>query len=156
MDGAHNPASASVESFSVTANGALTHIGTTPSADSPFELNTDPSGKTLYLSANTPYVYSFRIGSDGVARFARRVGVQPNPGFSMVVTGGSASVKYTPKFAYISSASDNTLTTYPVNADGSLGPALTPSVTTQLAPFSLSLWPTGTDLLVAAGALIRT
>lgn len=150
MNAAHQPASASVESFAVAANGTLTHTGSAPSADAPFDLNMDTSGKFLYLSANASYVYSFQIGADGVARFARKIGIQPNQGPSMVAIGGSAAVQYTPKFAYISSVGDNQLSTYAVNADGTLG---TPqSITAQLSPFSLSLWPWQSDLLVASAA----
>jgi 6-phosphogluconolactonase (cycloisomerase 2 family) len=150
MDAAHDPASASVESFSVGANGALSHIGSTPSADAPFDLNMDTSGKFLYLSANSSYVYSFQIGADGIARFARRIGIQPNQGFTMAAVGGTLGVKYTPKFAYVSTTGDDQLTPYAVIADGTLG-ALK-SITTQLSPFSLSLWPWQSDLLVASAA----
>src|SRR5215471_1303968 len=150
MDVAHDPKSASVESFSVGANGALTHIGSTPSADAPFDLNVDTSGKFLYLSANASYVYSFQIGADGIAKFARKIGIQPNQGFSMVAIGGTAGVKYTPKFAYVSTTGDNQLSTYAVNPDGTLGAPQ--SITAQLSPFSLSLWPWQSDVLAGSAA----
>lgn len=150
MDAAHDPASGSVESFSVGANGALTHIGSTPSADAPFDLNMDPSGKFLYVSSNASYVYSFQIGRNGVARFVRRLGIQANQGFAMAAVGGTAGVKYTPTFADVSSTGDNQLSTYAIAADGTLGAPQ--SITTQLSPFSVSLWPWQNDLLVASAA----
>jgi 6-phosphogluconolactonase (cycloisomerase 2 family) len=150
MDIAHNPASGSVESFAVAANGTLTHLGSTPSADAPFDLNPDPSGQFLYLSANTSYIYEFGIGADGVAKLGRKFGVQPNQGFTMVAAGGSAAVGYTPKFAYITTTGDNKLSAYAIQPDGTLG---TPtSVATQLGPFSPTLSPFGGDLLVASTA----
>ena len=152
MDANHDANSASVESFAVSANGALTHLGSTPSANAPFDLLPDPSGHFLYLSANASYVYSFAIGSDGVAKFARRVGVMPNQSQSMVAVGGSSALKYTTKFAYISSTGDNKLTTYPVKADGTFGAAAGLPTTTQLTPFSLSLLPWESNLLVASSA----
>jgi 6-phosphogluconolactonase (cycloisomerase 2 family) len=152
MDIAHHPASGSVESFAVAANGALTHLGSSASADSPFDLNADPSGQFLYLSANTPYIYEFGIGADGVARLGRKFGVQPNQGFSMVAAGGGAAVTYTPKFAYITSTGDNKLSAYAIQSDGTLGTPI--SVATQLEPFSPSLSPFGGDLLVASTSSI--
>jgi 6-phosphogluconolactonase (cycloisomerase 2 family) len=69
---------------------------------------------------------------------------------SNVVVGGPFSVKYTPKTAYVTSTGDNTLSTYGVNSDGTL---TTPQSTINLpspSPFSLSLWPWGTDLVFAS------
>jgi 6-phosphogluconolactonase (cycloisomerase 2 family) len=142
--------SASVESFAVNSNGTLTHLGSTPSANGPFDLTIDPSGQFLYLSEITPYIHVFQVGSDGVARFMRRLGIPSNPGTTMAVLGGASPVKYTPKSAYVVSSPDNTLSTYAVNADGTLG--IPQNTTTQLSPFSLSLWPWGTDIAVASTA----
>jgi 6-phosphogluconolactonase (cycloisomerase 2 family) len=150
MNLAHSPGSASVESFSVGPAGALTHIGSTPSADAPFDLNPDPSGQFFYLSSNSSYIYEFGIGTDGIARQGRKFGIQANQGFSMVATGGPAAVAYTPKFAYIATAGDNKLSTYAIQADGTLGAPT--SVATQPGPFSLSLSPFGGDLLTASSA----
>lgn len=151
-DAAFHPNSASVETFAVTANGTLTHLGTTPSSGSTFELNLDPSGQFIYLGSNGPIVSVFAIGPDGIARFSRKYGVQSNQGFNMTFAGGTAPVKHTTKFAYISSSGDNKLSTYVVNADGTLG---TPSgVSTQLGPVSLSLSPLGGDLLASSAAAV--
>ncbi len=150
MDINRDPNSASVESFAVGADGTLTHIGTTSSANAPFDLTGDPSGQFLYLEANTSYVYSFQIGADGVARFARRIGIQPNQGPRMAIVGGSTTVTYTPKFGYVTSTGDNKLSTYAVQTDGTLG--VPQSIATQVSPFSLSLIPWGSNLLLASTA----
>lgn len=150
MNTAHAAASASVESFSVAPTGTLTHIGTTPSADAPFDLNMDTSGKFIYLSSNSNYVYQFQIGADGVAKFARRIGIQANQGFSMTAVGGVTAVTTTPTFAYVSTTGDNLISTYAIAAGGSLGPPS--SATAQLSPFSVSLWPWQNELLVASAA----
>jgi 6-phosphogluconolactonase (cycloisomerase 2 family) len=147
-DAARDPNSASVDGYAVAADGTLTHVGSASSATAPFDLSPDPSGQFLYLSANTSYVYSFQIGADGTPKFSRRVGIQPNQGLSMVVLGGHSPVKYTPKFAYVSSMGDNKLSTYALQTDGTLG--VPQSITTQTSPFSLSLVPWGTDLMVAS------
>jgi 6-phosphogluconolactonase (cycloisomerase 2 family) len=149
MDVAHDANSASVETFAVGANGGLTHIGTAPASDVPSDLSIDPSGQFLYLGSNSPYVDSFQIGVDGVAKSAFRQGIQSNPGPTVAIIGGSSSVKYTPKDAYITSTVDNTLSAYSVNADGTFAP--TPqSVPTQVSPFSLSMAPWGSNLLLAS------
>ena len=133
----YNPPSASVESFAVGASGVLTHLGSTPSGQGPFDLTIDPSGRFLYLSDVLPYIYVFQVGTDGIAKFVRRVGVPPNPGATMVALGSASTVKYTPKTAYITSTGDNTFSTYAVNSDGTL--ALLQSVPTQTSFSSLSL-----------------
>jgi 6-phosphogluconolactonase (cycloisomerase 2 family) len=150
MDANHDPKSASVESFAVATDGTLTHIGTTPSADAPFNLAIDPSGQFLYLNANSSYVYSFQVGANGVAQSTRKIGVEPNQGPSLAIVGGSTAVKYAPKFAYVTSTGDNKLSTYAVQTDGTL--AAQPSTATQLSPFSLSLIPWGSNLLHASRA----
>ncbi|HEY1936325.1 MAG TPA: beta-propeller fold lactonase family protein [Candidatus Angelobacter sp.] len=149
-DAAFNPNSASVETFAVAANGTLTHLGSTPSSGSTFELNIDPSGQFIYLGSTGPIISVFAIGADGIARFSRKFGVQSNQGFTMAFSGGTAAVKYTPQFAYISSSGDNKLSAYAIRSDGTLGTPL--SVATQLGPFSLALAPLGGDLLVASSA----
>jgi len=148
MDGAHDPASASVESFAVGSNGALIHLGSTPSADGPFDLTIDPSGEFLYLDNISPYIYAFHVGADGIANFVRRFGAPPNPGTTILTLGGANPIKYTPKAAYITSTADDTFLTYAVNSDGTLtSQQSVPTVT----PFSsLSLWPWGNDIAMAS------
>jgi 6-phosphogluconolactonase (cycloisomerase 2 family) len=148
MDTAHHSGSASVESFAVGSNGALTHLGSAPSGDGPFDLTTDPSGQFLYLSDVLPYIHVFQVGTDGIAKFVRRFGIPPNPGTTMVALGGASPVKYVPRTAYITSTADNTFSTYAVNTDGTLTPLQ--SVPTPTPFFSLSLWPWGADIAMAS------
>jgi 6-phosphogluconolactonase (cycloisomerase 2 family) len=148
MNAAHGPNTASVESFAVGANGTLTHLATAQSLDVPSDLSVDPSGHSLYLSTLRPFVDSFQIGADGIARDAFRFGIQSNPGPTFAIVGGSSPVKYRPKFAYVTSTGDNKLSTYIVQTDGTLG-AMS-SVPTQTAPFSLAVTPWGSNLLLAS------
>ena len=147
MDAAHTTNSASVDSFAVGQNGGLIHLSSTPSA-SGFDLTIDPSGQFLYLSEPQPYIHVFQIAADGTAKLMRRFGVPPNPGFSMVVSGGTSAVKYTPKTAYVTSTSDNQLSTYSVNSDGTL--SLLQSTSTSAPYSSLSVWPWGTDIAMSS------
>jgi hypothetical protein len=62
--------------------------------------------------------------------------------------GGGSGVQYTANFAYITSTGDNTLSVSAVQADGTL--AFRQSSVTLLAPFSLSLAPWGSNLLLAS------
>lgn len=149
MDAAHDPNSASVQSFAVGSNGALTLIESTPCPDIPSGLSIDPAGRYLYVSTATPFVDSFQIGADGVARLGLRQGIQSNPSFSVAMIGGSSTVQYTPSFAYIAAA-DDTLSTYVVKTDGTLGSPQSAVVSTQAAPFSLSVVPWGSNLLLAS------
>jgi 6-phosphogluconolactonase (cycloisomerase 2 family) len=143
-----------VETFAVGSNGALTHLGTAPSASVPMGLQMDPSGKFLYLSSIEPNLYSFQIGTDGIARAGFKQGIKTNSASTFTITGGSNAVQYTPKFAYIaapgaSATTAGTLSTYPVGPDGTLGNTLD-MIATQPSPFSLSLAPWGSNLLVGS------
>jgi 6-phosphogluconolactonase (cycloisomerase 2 family) len=142
--------SPSLESFAVGANGALTHLASTPAPELASDLTVDPSGQFLYLSTSTPYILASIIGVNGVAGPVGRIGTQVNPSLSNVVVGGPAAVHHTPRTAYISSTGDNTLSTYTVNADGTLTLLQTPPTSTPASPFSLSLWSWGTDLVLAS------
>ena len=115
------------------------------------EFSVDPSGQFLYLSEVQPYIHVFQVGIDGIAKSMRRFGVQPNTGTTVVASGGTAAVNYTPKAAYITSTGDNTFSTYTVNTDGTL--TLQQSVPTNTSFFSLSLWPWGTDIAMASAVV---
>lgn len=147
MDANHN-VNPSLESFAVAPNGALTHLGSTSSLVLAADITVDPSGQFLYMSTIQPYVLAAAIGANGVAGPVRRVGTQGNPSTSNVVVGGPTAVTHTQKFAYITSTADNTMSAYGVNADGTLTVLQSP-VATSASPFSLSLWPWGTDLVLA-------
>jgi 6-phosphogluconolactonase (cycloisomerase 2 family) len=156
MDAAHHPDSASVETFAVGSNGALTHLGSAHSPNIPMGLQMDPSGKFLYLSSIAPYLYTLQIGADGVASVAFKQGIKTNSAFTFAITSGSSAVQYTPKFAYIaasgaSATSAGTLSTYPVAPDGKLGSTLG-TIGTQPSPFSLSSAPWGSNLLLTSAA----
>jgi 6-phosphogluconolactonase (cycloisomerase 2 family) len=140
----------SIESFAVGSNGALSHLASTPSSYLASDITVDPSGSFLYLSSITPYILASTLGPDGVAGPVRSIGTQQNPSLSNVVVGGPLPVNFTPATAYLTSAGDNTLTAYRVNADGTLT-AQIPSASIPASPFSLSLWPWGSDLVLAAG-----
>jgi 6-phosphogluconolactonase len=148
MDVAHDPNSASVDSFTVGTNGALTHLNSTPATAWPFDLIVDPSGQFLYSVNVYPYIDLFQIHSDGSAEFLRRFGTPTNTGMSLVALGGTAAVKYTPQTAYITSTGDNAFTTYAANSDGTL--TLLQNVPTTNAYSSLSLWPWGSDLAMSS------
>jgi 6-phosphogluconolactonase (cycloisomerase 2 family) len=154
MDIAHDSNTMSVESFAVGPNGQLTHLGSTLSGILASDLTVDPSGQFLYLSTIFPQILVSPMGTDGVAQAVRSVGVQPNSSLNNVVVGGTLPVKFTPKYAFITSSGDNTLLTYGVNSDGTF--TATPLSTINLpstssSPFSLSAWPWGTDFVLAAG-----
>jgi 6-phosphogluconolactonase (cycloisomerase 2 family) len=149
IDNARNPHSASITSFSVAADGKLTQVGSASTGDGPLTLTVDPSGKFAYVGGIAGYAYAYQIDSNGVATNGRQIGTHLTP-ISLEILSGSAPVAYNTKAAFVTSTTDNTLTSYAVAADGTFN---TPqSITTGLAPFSLSglIW--GSDLLLATGA----
>jgi 6-phosphogluconolactonase (cycloisomerase 2 family) len=80
--------SPSLESFAVGANGALTHLGSVPTPQLASDLTVDPSGKFLYLSTITPYIFISNVDANGVPQAVGSVGTQANPSLSNVVVGG--------------------------------------------------------------------
>jgi 6-phosphogluconolactonase (cycloisomerase 2 family) len=156
MDAAHALNSASVETFAVGSNGVLTHVASTPAPILPIGLQMDTSGKFLYLSSTGPNLCSFQIGTDGVARAGFQQGIKTNAAFSFAIIGSSNGVQYTPKIASIAAPAASapatnlgTLSTYAVARDGTLGSTLD-AISTQPSPFSLSLAPWGSNLLVGS------
>lgn len=151
---AGNPNStSSLESFAVAANGALTHVGSTPTAYLVSDLTVDPSGEFLYLSSIMSYLQVATVGVNGAAGPVRSFGAQEMTSLSNVVIGGASPVKFTPKTAYITSAGDNTLSAYSVNADGSLTALAGTPISTAASPSSLSLWPWGNSLVFASAGM---
>lgn len=150
MDTARDANSATVESFSIAADGTLAHLNSTQSDAGAFDLTVDPSGQFLYLTENAPYIHSFEIGADGSAKSVHRFGISPNAGINTAVAAGPSSVQYTSKTAYITSSanSTNNLSTYIVNSDGTL--TFQQNNSTLNPAFSLSLWPWGTDVGMAS------
>jgi 6-phosphogluconolactonase len=147
----HVPGTPTVESYSVGANGALTHLSSQPVLELASDITVDPSGSFLYISTTTPYLFESTLGANGEAGPVVSIGAQSNPSQNTVMIGGSAPVTYTPVTAYVTSSGDNTLTTYSVNSDGTLTVLQLPAMSTATSPFSLSLWPWGTDLAYASG-----
>jgi 6-phosphogluconolactonase (cycloisomerase 2 family) len=145
-----SPNPLTVESFNVAANGTLSLFHTSSTQGNPLDLVVDPSGQFLYVNGVLPYIDWYQIGSDGSANFEQRFGIPPNPGTTMALLGGPASVLYTPTTAYISSTSSSgsALSTYALNSNGALTLQRNTAVTNP--PFSLSLWPWGTDIAMAS------
>jgi 6-phosphogluconolactonase (cycloisomerase 2 family) len=81
--------SPSLETFAVGADGALTHLGSTPTPDLVSDLTVDPSGQFLYLSTAAPFILFSTVDANGVAQSVQALGTQPNPSLSNVVVGGS-------------------------------------------------------------------
>jgi len=80
--------SPSLESFAVGPNGALTHLGSTPTPQLASDLTVDPSGQFLYLSTTFPDIFFSTVDAHGVAQTVEGFGTQPNPSLSNVVVGG--------------------------------------------------------------------
>jgi 6-phosphogluconolactonase len=147
----HVPNTTTVESYSVGVNGALTHLSSQVVPELASDITVDPSGAFLYISTLTPFVFESALQANGEAGPVVSIGAQANPSQNAVVIGGPAPVTYTPLTAYITSSGDNTLTTFSVNSDGTLTVLQLPAMSTGASPFSLSLWPWGTDLAFASG-----
>ncbi len=145
--------SSTVVTFSIGGGGALTNLGTTPTAGSAEFIGIDPLGRFLYVSSQSPMrLDGFRIGPGGV--------LTPVPGSPYLSPAGTSipvGVKVDPsgRFVYVAYGSGHVISGYQV--DGTTG-ALTPIAGSPFAvaatggSYMLGMDPTGTYLYCSGSA----
>lgn len=139
--------------YSVAADGALTRIGLI-NFPGPFGIAIAPNGSTLYVdnvSDNT--LASFRVESDGLLTLLNSVdsGGSP-PAKGVAVTPDSS-------FVYVAhgdpkTTTENVVTGFALNADGSLGSNKVAEATNGAGGAEAVITPDGRFLYVAAGGRI--
>jgi 6-phosphogluconolactonase (cycloisomerase 2 family) len=149
MDNLHTPSSATVNGFSVAANGSLNLVNSVKAPDVQNTILVDPLGVFLYVN-DWNYVYQYLVDPHtGSLTSNGRSGTQTNAE-SMLMTYGASPVTYTPKFAFVSSTGDNRITSYAVAADG--GFSNPQGVSSQIGPFSLTAVPWQDEILSSSAA----
>jgi 6-phosphogluconolactonase (cycloisomerase 2 family) len=105
-----------------TATGALTAVKGSPfpAGFEPSSATVDPNGTLLYVTNNgSNEVWTYTIAGDGVLTLLNKARTQQGPG-PVVLAGGSTSVTYTPKFAYVANQGSSTvassISAYTINA----------------------------------------
>ncbi len=152
MDNNHGTNSAVLVSFAVGANGQLTQIGTAPASGPPRVVYSDPSGQFLYAinwqSGNTGMLLAtYKINQDGtIALLSNMAG--RNSLEALLLETGALPVTSSTQYAYVATSGDNKLTTFNVNADGTL--SFLTSAPTLASPSSLAILPWHSDLLLVA------
>ena len=141
--------SATLESYSVAANGALTHVNSAPADATALGLVIDPTGKFLYTPTSFGTMRNFIVNSTGQASLDRVVGTHVGNSSAVILTGPSP-VTYTPAYAFVSTTGDNRITSYSVASDGTFGSFT--SIASQAKPFSLTMVPWGTQLIADSQA----
>ena len=119
------------------ATGAVTPITGSPfaSGDNPSSATVDPKGTLLYVTnKGSNEVWTYMIAGNGTLTALYKARTQQGPE-SVALGGGSASVVYTPKFAYAANNGSNNVSAYTINA--STG-ALTPITN---SPFNAGMFP---------------
>jgi 6-phosphogluconolactonase (cycloisomerase 2 family) len=147
MNTNHEANSGSVQAYSVLSNGSLLPINSAPgdTAVSAVEINT--AGNALY-SAGLNYMSAYSLDrTTGEIKLVAKVGSHTSP-TSIVLTGGSATVAYSPELAIVASTGDNQITSYSVATDGMLSNPQ--SVAALSGPSALSALPWGKQVLVAS------
>jgi DNA-binding beta-propeller fold protein YncE len=103
----------------------------------------DPNGKLLYVTnsnfsaeskPNSNEVWTYSIAGNGVLTLLNKARTQQGPG-PVVLTGGSAAVTYTPKFAYVANSGSNNVSAYSINASSGHLTAVSGS------PFTAGMYP---------------
>ena len=146
-DGRHllvtNAASDDVSTFSVAGDGTLELLGTTDAGSAPKSV-TQYRGLVFVLATGAPAVIGFRIGEKGLeavdgAELALAAGADP------------AQVGFTPDGSalIVTERGANSITTVPVDADGTLGvPATVPS--SGPTPYGFAVTASGTLVVTEA------
>lgn len=145
MDALRSPNSATVDTFQVNADGSLRLLGTAPTVWGGGALAIDPSGRFLYLNRYGNYLWTYSIDANGLASLDRKYGTHTNAS-NVLIKSGSTPVTYKPKFVFVSSIGDNSITSFAVAADGTFGNSKT--AVAPAGPFSLTMVPWGNDLIV--------
>ena len=124
--------------------GALKPVTGSPFAagDNPISATVDPKGTLLYLTnhGSTPpdaganEVWTYTIAENGSLTVLNKARTQQGPA-SVALGGGSASVTYTPKFAYAANNGSNNVSAYTINTSTGALTSITGS------PFNAGMFP---------------
>ena len=116
----------SLDAYSIdTTTGALTAIsGGGDTGANPSSVTVDPTGSFVYVTnlgppSSNPYandIWIYTIGADGTPNQVKRASTQQGP-TSLAFAGGSATLVYTPTFAYVANSDDNSVAGYTIDAD---------------------------------------
>ena len=84
--------------------------------ENPSSATVDPKGTLLYVTnKGSNEVWTYTIAGNGTLTALYRARTQQGPE-SVALGGGSASVVYTPKFAYAANNGSNNVSAYTINA----------------------------------------
>jgi 6-phosphogluconolactonase (cycloisomerase 2 family) len=159
--GSRSVVDAPVVEFTVAGNGGLAAHSTAFAGAVARQMQVDEAGKFLYVlgsgsdSASTGpgtstvamnMVLAYQVQPDGSLKLTQQVAGHVLAD-SMVLLSGPSPVTWTTTHAYATSA-DNTVIPYTVAADGTLTAGT--GVAAATGPFSASMLPWGSDLLVAS------
>lgn len=163
-DNNHDAANAPLVSFSVASGGQLTQISAAAAGVNPGQMVVDPSGKFIYLggagtdyNSSSPGVYTvanncvlvYQVGSDGKATLVNQIAGRRQIQ-SLLLLARSSPVTWSSTHAYVATAGDSKLTSYAVQADGSLSALQSLSIGATPATAAILQW--GSDLLLATTA----
>jgi len=144
-----------IAAFSINGStGALTSIAGSPFATGtdPSAATVDPNDKLLYVTnEGTNEVWTYTIADNGALTFLNTARTQQGPS-SVALGVGTASITYTPKFAYVANGngSANNVSAYKINATTGKLKAVTGSpFASGSLPVSVTVDPSGRFAYVA-------
>jgi 6-phosphogluconolactonase (cycloisomerase 2 family) len=146
-----------LSAFTINATtGALTAVTGSPYtlAGTATGVTIDPTGKYLYASlfnATTPDVVTYAINTTtGALAQSSAQGIVGNQGEALAIASGSKAVVYTPKFAYITNATDKTISEFTISdATGALTAVSGSPVADKNGPQSVVAAPSGAFVYTA-------
>jgi YVTN family beta-propeller protein len=148
---AANSVDNTVSAFTIDAStGALTNLGSTvASGTGPSSITVDPSGSFVYVANSTSAnvsIYALNASS-GALTLLQTMGARTGA-TSVALVQRATTVRYVPKFVYVTNSGDNTISAYTLNA-GTGALAAVGSAVTGTAPASISIVPSGRYAYVA-------
>jgi 6-phosphogluconolactonase (cycloisomerase 2 family) len=136
------------------ATGAVTPVTGSPFAtgDNPEFATIDPNGTLLYVTNDgSGEIWTYTIAGNGTLTLLNKARTQQGGG-QVALGGGSASVMYTPKFAYVANGNGfaNNVSAYTINAsNGHLAAVSGSPFATGTLPVSVAVDPSGRFAYVA-------
>ena len=158
--GSRSVTNAPVVEFTVDANGALAAHSSAIAGPTAWQMQVDEAGKFLYVLGSGSdsvssgigsttvamnMILAYQVQSDGSLKLEKQVAGHVLAE-SMVLLSGPAPVTWATTNAYATSA-DSSIIPYVVGSDGELSAGQ--SLTTAPGPFSATILPWGSDVLIA-------
>lgn len=141
----------SLSTLHVADDGTLSVIASAQLAGIRNSFALDPTGEYLYALGFQPTIETYQIDASGIPQHVSTINGLTIAG-NVFVLAGNSPMSYATSTAYITSAGDNHLTAYAVQADGTFNSTPVSALLTQPGAHSLSTTTGATQMIATSSA----